>query len=147
MILVDTSVWIDLLRGTGPLQGMLGRNEIFTQPFVIGELACGNLPDRANTLQLLQALPAVQMAQETEVMFFIEKHRLMRCGIGYVGMHFLAATALSACRIFTRDKRLQVLADKLNLAIATRIEAQRINRNAARPQDRPVAGPPSAEPP
>jgi len=116
MILVDTSIWIDFLRGSGPLQGMLNRNEVYTHPFIIGELACGNLPDRKNTLQLLQELPTVRTAQENEVLFFIEKHRLMARGIGYVDVHLLAAAALNTCKILTRDKRLHVVADELALA-------------------------------
>lgn len=116
MVLVDTSVWIDFLRGSGPLRDMLNRNEVYTHPFVIGELACGSLPDRKNTLELLQELPTVPAAQEKEVLFFIEKHNLMARGIGYVDVHLLAATALHACKILTRDKRLHAVADALKLA-------------------------------
>lgn len=116
MILVDTSVWIDFLRGAGPLGELLNRGEVYTHPFVIGELACGNLPDRNNTLTLLLELPTVLAAQENEVLFFIEKHSLMGRGIGYVDVHLLAATALSGCKIFTRDKRLHTVADELQLA-------------------------------
>jgi predicted nucleic acid-binding protein len=116
MILVDTSIWIDLLRGSGPLSEMLSRNEVQTHPFVIGELACGSLPDRPTTLKLLLELPSVRVAGNSEVLFFIEKHNLMARGIGYVDMHLLASAALDACKLFTRDKRLHSIADELTLA-------------------------------
>ena len=116
MVLVDTSIWIDLLRGVGPLGDMLSSKKVQTHPFVIGELACGSLPDRKATLQLLQELPAVQVAGLNEVIFFIERHQLMARGIGYVDMHLLAAAALNSCKLFTRDKRLHAVADELSLA-------------------------------
>lgn len=99
MILVDTSIWIDLFRGSGPLGEMLRRTEVQTHPFVIGELACGSLPDRPTTLKLLQELPSVRGAGNGEVLFFIEKHNLMARGIGYVDMHLLASAALDACKL------------------------------------------------
>lgn len=116
MILVDTSIWIDLLRGSGPLGEMLRRNEVQTHPFVIGELACGSLPERPTTLKLLQELLSVRVAGNSEVLFFIEKHHLMARGIGYVDMHLLASAALDACKLFTRDRRLHRIADELALA-------------------------------
>ncbi len=44
-----------------------------THPFVIGELACGQLKSRAEILGLLAALPQAQVSQEQEVLFFIER--------------------------------------------------------------------------
>ena len=44
MTLVDTSVWIDHLRQTDPdLSDLLMGADVPAHPFVIGELACGNL--------------------------------------------------------------------------------------------------------
>ena len=44
MILVDTSVWIDHLRSGEPdLAAALGDGLVMMHPFVLGELACGNL--------------------------------------------------------------------------------------------------------
>ena len=58
MILADSSVWIDHLRhGSGALGELLEGDELLCHPFVIGELACGNLKKRDVTLQLLQTLP------------------------------------------------------------------------------------------
>ncbi len=47
MILVDTSVWIDHLNHKdGQLIQQLDKANILIHPFVIGELACGNLRNR-----------------------------------------------------------------------------------------------------
>lgn len=90
---------------------------VLTHPFVIGELACGQLKSRAEILELLAALPQAQVAQEQEVLFFIERHGLMGRGIGYIDAHLLAATALTEdARLWTRDKRLDSLACELEIA-------------------------------
>jgi predicted nucleic acid-binding protein len=48
VILVDTSVWVAHLRsGTPALSRALLSGEVLGHPHVLGELACGNLRDRA----------------------------------------------------------------------------------------------------
>jgi predicted nucleic acid-binding protein len=118
VILLDTSVWIDHLRqGDAQVAAILQSGLVLTHPFVIGELACGNLKSRTKILGLLAALPQARVAQEQEVLFFIERHRLMGYGIGYIDAHLLAATALTeGARLWTCDKRLDTLAHKLELA-------------------------------
>ena len=118
MILVDTSVWIDHLRkGSDTLIEILERDEVMTHPFVIGELACGNLKDRHEVLGLLAALPSANVASDDEVLLFIEQHRLMGKGIGYVDAHLLASATLTGETWFwTGDKRLRAVAATLRLA-------------------------------
>jgi len=54
MILVDTSVWVNHLRkGDIQLEELLLNGEIVCHPFVIGELACGNIKNRYEILTLL----------------------------------------------------------------------------------------------
>ena len=108
MILADTSVWVDHLRaGDELLAWHLERGELLMHPFVLGELACGNLPRRAELLVLLHQLPRCPPATDKEVMRFIERHRLMGQGIGWVDAHLLASLALSGERcLWTRDRRL-----------------------------------------
>ena len=58
MILVDTSVWIDHLRaGDAELSALLNGSQVLMHPFVLGELACGNLRNRTEVLALLKDLP------------------------------------------------------------------------------------------
>lgn len=117
MILVDTSVWIDHLRqGDAALAATLQAGAVGMHPFVVGELACGNLHARAEVLGLLQALPHVSKATESEVLYFIDNHRLMGRGIGYVDAHLLASSRLAGASLWTRDKRLHAVATELALA-------------------------------
>jgi predicted nucleic acid-binding protein len=118
MILVDTSVWIDHLRvGDERLKALLNKSQVLAHPFVIGELACGNLRQRPEILSLLMDLPQAPVASQEEVMFFIENNELFGRGIGFVDAHILAATALAGLsQLWTHDKRLQEAAFKLSLA-------------------------------
>ena len=118
MILVDTSVWIDHLRsGESALATALEGGQVLMHPFVIGELACGNLDNRAEVLKLLGDLPAAPTAMDSEVLGLIERRALMGRGIGYIDVHLLASTALAdTARIWTRDRRLAVAAADLELA-------------------------------
>ncbi len=118
MILLDTSVWIDHLRqGDAQVASVLQSGLVLTHPFVIGELACGQLKSRTEVLGLLAALPQARVAQDQEVLFFVERHGLMGRGIGYIDAHLLAATALTEdTRLWTRDKRLDSLAREFELA-------------------------------
>ena len=117
MILVDTSVWIDHLRqGDAELADALQQGRVAIHPFVVGELACGNLRARAEVLVLLQALPSLPVATSNEVLFFIDAHALMGRGIGYVDVHLLAAARLAGAQFWTRDKRLRAAAADLRLA-------------------------------
>jgi predicted nucleic acid-binding protein len=51
MILVDTSVWVDHLRqGDAGLAAALQAGAVGMHPFVVGELACGNLRARVEVL-------------------------------------------------------------------------------------------------
>lgn len=118
MILVDTSIWVDHLRvGDETLTGLLNSCRVMMHPFVLGELACGNLHNRAEVLSLLKDLPRATVARDEEVLFFIEQQALMGRGIGYVDTHLLAAVALDgSSRLWTRDKTLRLAAEELTMA-------------------------------
>lgn len=118
MILVDSSVWIDHLRASEPaLVELLNAGQVLTHPFVIGELACGNMRNRKAVLSLLQDLPAAPVATEEEVLFFIERRGLMGRGIGYVDANLLASVSMAETgRLWTRDKRLRAVAESMSLA-------------------------------
>ena len=107
MILVDTSVWVEHLRhGLPRLATLLQAGEVLIHPWVIGELACGNLRNRHQVLELLQGLPTAAVASDAEVLLLIEGDRLMGQGIGYIDAHLLASARLSHCRLWTQDRRL-----------------------------------------
>ena len=118
MILADTSVWIDHMRGRrSHFSAALENDLVLVHPFVIGELACGNLRDRNEVLALLQDLPLAVTATDAEVLAFIERRKLMGRGLGYIDVHLLASAALSGtARLWTHDRRLAAVAVQLGLA-------------------------------
>ena len=118
MILVDTSVWVDHLRvGDTILESLLESGRVLVHPFVVGELALGKLQHRQTILVSLQDLPRANAATDQEVLHFIERHALAGLGIGYVDVHLLASTQLTpGSSLWTRDKRLSAVAERLGLA-------------------------------
>lgn len=118
MILIDTSVWIDHLRsGDRTVVRLLNTAQVLAHPFVVGELALGNLRQRQLMRETLGDLPRTLVASDQEVLHFIGLHRLFEFGIGYVDAHLLAAAQLTAgTPLWTRDKRLHVVANRLGLA-------------------------------
>ena len=121
MILVDTSVWIDHLRiGDAQLTVLLEEAQVLAHPWVIGELALGQLSRRSEILGLLSNLPQTTVATETEVMTLVETQHLFGRGIGYVDTHLLAATLLTTdASLWTRDKRLAAVAADLGISYRT----------------------------
>ena len=117
MVLVDTSVWVAHLRqGAIGLEALLHDGLVVCHPFIVGELACGNLQNRSEILSLLQRLPGAIRAGHEEVMQFIEHSGLMGKGLGYIDMHLLASARLTGVPLWTLDKKLNEVAKKLGLA-------------------------------
>jgi hypothetical protein len=111
MILADTSVWIQHFRnGDSELARVLSDGRVYMHPHVLGELACGNLKDRAVVLANLQSLPRAAVASEAEVFQFVEERRLWGRGFGWTDMHLIASALLSHCGLWTLDKRLGIAA-------------------------------------
>jgi predicted nucleic acid-binding protein len=121
VILVDTSVWIDHLRiGDPRLTVLLQEAQVLAHPWVIGELALGQLSRRSEILGLLSNLPQAKTATEAEVMTLVETQPLFGLGIGYVDAHLLAATLLTTdASLWTRDKRLAAAAADLGISYRT----------------------------
>jgi predicted nucleic acid-binding protein len=118
VILVDTSVWIDHLRsGDAALVQLLEKRRVLTHPFVVGEVALGNLRGRDEVLGALSNLPQVHVAAESEVLHLIDLEALFGRGIGYVDAHLLAGLRLTpGTRLWSRNRRLVEVADQLGLA-------------------------------
>jgi hypothetical protein len=114
MILVDTSVWIDhFRRGNAKLSNLLNEGVVLIHPFVIGELACGNLRKRDTILNLLAALPQAKAAGHDEVMRLIDEKRLHGRGLGWIDMHLLSSALLTGCALWSLDKPLAEAAKML----------------------------------
>ncbi len=116
MVLVDTSVWIDHFRkASRKLASLLEAEDVAIHPFVLGELACGNLGNRKEVIALFHALPGTTKVEDDELLLFIDRHRLMGRGIGLVDAHLLASCCIDSCLLWTRDKRLRVVAKEMNI--------------------------------
>jgi len=114
MVLVDTSVWVDHLRdGNLDLKKLLNDGAVVCHPFVVGELACGNLKNRNEILTYLQSLPMTILAEHEEVLKFIENNQLMGKGLGYIDVHLIASALLTDVPLWAFDKTL----DKFNKKI------------------------------
>lgn len=116
MVLVDTAIWVSHLKeGNADLRALLEDGEVLCHPYIIGELACGNLKNRLKILSLLKALPQAKVAGHDEVMTFIAIQDLAGAGLGYVDMHLLASALLSRSSLWTADRRLGAAAKKLGI--------------------------------
>jgi predicted nucleic acid-binding protein len=114
MILADTSIWIRHFRKSdSQLCSLLTNGQVAVHPFILGELACGNLPQRKTTLEDLGRLPGAPACLDREVRDLIESRRLMGKGIGYIDAHLLASSLVSGINLWTTDKRLHEIARTL----------------------------------
>ena len=115
MVLVDTSVWVDHLRGKpSRLAELLEEGSVVCHPFIIGELACGNIRNRDEILDLLQALPLATAADHAEVLHLLQENRIYGRGLGWVDAHLLASAMLTGCSLWTKDKSLATVAEEFH---------------------------------
>lgn len=114
MILVDSSVWIRHFRQPDPrLSALLDQQLALMHPFVLGELACGNLGNRPTTIADMQLLGAASMASETDVHNLLESQRLWGRGLGWIDLHLLASALLDGSGLWTHDRALAAAAAAL----------------------------------
>lgn len=117
VVVVDTSVWVDhFRRKDAHLEILLNEAVVAIHPYSVGELACGRLEDRREILALLQALPEASVVSQAELLHFIDSRGLAGSGIGFVDAHVLAAADLMRGMLWTSDRALRRVADKLDLA-------------------------------
>jgi predicted nucleic acid-binding protein len=121
MILVDSSVWIGHFRCAEPrLEALLEHKLVALHPFVLGELACGNLPKRTETIFYLEKLPVAAVASEPEVRHLLESRRLSGAGLGWIDMHLLASALMDGLRVWTADRAMAAAATHIGVAFVDR---------------------------
>jgi len=114
LVLVDTSVWIDHLHRTDPeLVALLRETLVVMHPAVIGELACGTIPNRRKFLSLWLTLPRVDQVSFEEALALVENRTLWRRGLSWTDIHLLASALVSRVRLWTRDRLLRETAGRL----------------------------------
>ncbi len=116
MVLADTSVWVAHFReGLPGLVNLLEFDGILIHQLVIGELACGNLSNRRQTIEYLGSLPLAIGVSDPELMALIEQRRLWGRGLGWVDVSLLASALVSNCPLWTLDRRLAKAARELGI--------------------------------
>lgn len=108
MILADTSIWIDHLRGrTTEMQKLLGAGQIVMHPYVVAEVSLGSLKDRQGTFALMESLWQAKVAELNEVRQMIEAHSLYAKGLGLTDAHLIASCLITpGTQLWTRDASL-----------------------------------------
>jgi predicted nucleic acid-binding protein len=117
VILADTSIWIDHLRGRKPeMQALLSDGRIAMHPYVIAEIALGSLQHRQRTFALMESLWRVSVANLDEVRSMIEAHKLYSQGIGLTDAHLIASCLITpGVALWTRHTNLQRVAAALGV--------------------------------
>ena len=118
MIIVDTSTWINHIRGTPtPLVDLLGQGRLAMHPFVKGELLLNGLPRASKLPGDFDDLLNAPLASVDEVAAFIVWAKLAGKGVGYVDTHLLvSAKMMPDGLLLTADKNLDVQAKRLGVA-------------------------------
>ena len=120
MILADTSVWVQHFRRRFPEFAIaLQDGQIAMHPVVLGELATGNLANRAQTLAALRTLPGCDVGTTEECLDFIEAHKLYGRGIGWNDVQLLVGARLAGHPLWSLDTRLAHAAKELGVAHLT----------------------------
>ena len=117
-MIVDSSIWIDHLRREEPrLTKFLIGKKALMHPHVLGEIALGCIGNREAVLNRFLRLPTPNVAEDGHVLDIIDRQGLWGSGIGYTDAHLVASALLTPDgRLWTRDKRLRRVAERLSIA-------------------------------
>jgi predicted nucleic acid-binding protein len=119
VILADTSVWVDYLRGGNPeMEKILSQGQIVMHPFIVAEIALGSLRKRRKRLEELEALLEVKVAQLGEVRHMVESRALYAKGIGLTDAHLLASCLMTpGTQLWTLDGAMKKVAKALGIVV------------------------------
>lgn len=95
---------------------MVADGEIWTHPIVIGELSMGTLRQREQTLWDLTRLGRPPLATDAETRQMVEARRFWGRGIGWNDAKILASVVIGGCLLWTRDSRLDEMAEEMKVA-------------------------------
>ena len=116
-VVVDTNIWVFHWRQPNRLlTDMVADGEIWTHPIVIGELSMGTLRNREQTLWDLTRLGRPPLATDAETRQMVDARRLWGRGIGWNDAKILASVVIGGCLLWTRDIRLDEIAEELKVA-------------------------------
>ena len=119
MVIVDTSTWINHIRGLStPVEALLGKGRIALHPFVFGELLLNGLPKSGPfSPSAFEKLAPAPLANSAEVAAFITWAKLAGKGVGYVDAHLLVSARITeGASLLTSDNDLRAQAERFELA-------------------------------
>jgi predicted nucleic acid-binding protein len=123
MVLADATIWLEHLRGREErLAPLLAQGEVVCHASIIGELACADLNDRAEILELLKGLPSAPEISHDEALLFMELRALAGAGLGYADVHLLASAVISKASIWTLNPGLRAAAAAMGIAWAPKAD-------------------------
>jgi predicted nucleic acid-binding protein len=102
---------LTVVRGEDALKALLKEGKVACHPYIMGELACGDLTNRTKIIGLLKALPQATVAEHEELMRFVDIHRLLGVGLGYIDVQLLASARLTDAPLWTMDTKLRWAAE------------------------------------
>jgi len=103
-------------RGMPSFAAALEEGRISINPVVLGELACGNLMERIQTLAALRSLPRAKAGSTDECLTFIEAHGLYGRGIGWSDIQLLVSARLAGDLLWSLEARLAAADAELGVA-------------------------------
>jgi hypothetical protein len=99
------------------LAALVSDEQVYLHPYVLGELACGNLPNRKQTLDDFGLLDRASLAMPEEAHALIEDHRLYGRGVGWADVNILASALLHNCALWTLDNALREAAKTVGVKV------------------------------
>ena len=86
-VLVDTSVWVGHFKQRDErLVALLEAGMVVCHPYAVVEVACGTPPHRAEIIEMLRELEAVQVATPHELIELLQRRALFGRGCGFVDL-------------------------------------------------------------
>lgn len=118
LILVDTSIWTDHINRPIPqLSSLIGAGAAVLHPFVLTEVALGNLADWHRRVDGLRRLPEAQPVSTGDILSTVRELSLQGSGLGLVDAHLLAwAVSAPDRNLWSRDRRLRERAEAAGVA-------------------------------
>jgi predicted nucleic acid-binding protein len=124
-VLVDSSVWVGHFKQRNAhLVQLLEQGLVICHPYVVAEIACGTPPSRQAIINMLADLESAPVATQDELLTMMNTRKLFGRGCGFVDMSLMASSLISEkLRIWTVDKRFELIASVLGLAYKPRLNS------------------------
>jgi predicted nucleic acid-binding protein len=128
MILADTSIWVEMFRKgrfKAELAKLIADDQLCAHPYVVAELACGDIPNRQKALIDLDRLSTLPIIPLADVRIMIEARSLAGKGIGLTDVQLIASClATPGTHIWTLDAALARVTQSLGILAMIKTEEE-----------------------